>query len=981
MSNKSIRIRTTPGESKNIQIKVEQDFDFLEILSLKISQQDIYNTFCANYGVVVGRVIANGGFGVPNAKVSIFVPISSEDEKNELIKDLYPYKSVIGKNKNNIRYNLLLSKATCELNTPVGTFPTKEEVLNNDIMIEVFEKYYKYTTKTNEAGDYMIFGVPTGQQTVHMDVDLSDAGPFSVRPYDFIDNGYPEKLFKSRTEFKASENLNTLPQIKSGDKGVDVIPFWGDEETCQVGITRVDFDTNFKFEPTSILMGSIFTDSGKNSINKRCNPSNHMGEHEDLRTGPGLLEVIRVNEYTYDNLTNPTKVVPLSLEEYTLPQGPQSVDDNGAFVVTVPMNLDHVITDEFGNLVPSHDPEKGVATKGMYRFKLKFLEPPAAPKRRTAQLIFPSLNRKVGGTQLQQISTWNGVDSHLDAFGVNNATENVRWSDNINVWKDPSGNNLIPSFYYDFHEFEFNQIYSISQYIPKYKKGGNRWSFVGLKDVDDSNYNLFPFTTMMKGFSIMYLLLKPIIKLQASIMKLLIVLSNFWLGFCLRVSYSFPLGIGTITLINTGVVAFRPFTFLRYIIPSGGITLSCESDSNFPKTITQWGPCSNCNDSCAKNKANCGSGTYLKIGVITPACQDTGSWSGAIQYKCSEYCDVDKWLCCALYDLAVDRNVIRYTFHDAWLTGSAYMPQFKYKSRIKGNGVEKDKFCGPGGDKLGSDNYKNQECCGRGGFGWSDPCDKCLVRGPSAVDSSKGNLYQQNRYNTGASDIGDMVYCPESYPVKIVNLGRTDACPDVIDRIDRCIVSQECMLDLYQTSPCSVALNSGINNCLTGTHYESGYDTDQWVNDIGNTTYENPAMVILGLMPNCAKGVEQLFDGVGCGLGNHSCYECECNNRVWKEIRQVSKIYTDVLIGPDSLGNDIWTGFDMDSQQTPRFHPSAPTGYDNDAPSCTTCNSGLGNANPAHHLANIPYFYFGLINGGTAMDKLRKEYLVEKKNN
>ena len=92
--NKSIRIRTTPGEDRNIQIKVEQDFDVLEILSLKISQQDLYNTFCADYGVVVGRVIANQGFGVPNAKVSVFVPISSEDERNDLIRDLYPYKAV-----------------------------------------------------------------------------------------------------------------------------------------------------------------------------------------------------------------------------------------------------------------------------------------------------------------------------------------------------------------------------------------------------------------------------------------------------------------------------------------------------------------------------------------------------------------------------------------------------------------------------------------------------------------------------------------------------------------------------------------------------------------------------------------------------------------------------------------------------------------------------------------------------------------------
>lgn len=967
MSNKSIRIRTTPGESKNIQIKVEQDFDVLEILSLKISQQDLYNTFCANYGVVVGRVIANSGFGVPNSKVSVFVPISSEDEKNALIKDLYPYKSVTSKNKNNKRYNLLLSKATCELNTAVGSFPTKEEVLNNDIMIEIFDKYYKYTTKTNDAGDYMIFGVPTGQQTVHMDVDLSDAGPFSVRPYDFIDNGYPEKLFKSRTEFKDSDNLDTLPQIKSGNKGVDVIPFWGDEETCQVGITRVDFDTNFKFEPVSVLMGSIYTDSGKQSLNKRCNPKNKMGSHEELRTGPGLLDVIRVGEYTYDSVSNPTKVVPVTLEEYVLPQGPQPIDDNGAFVVTVPMNLDHVITDEFGNLVPSFDPEKGVATKGMYRFKMRFSEPPSAPKRRTAQLIFPTLNRYTGGGSIDTL----GLERY-------SATENARWSDDIGVWLNNSGTGIKDSFYKDYHTFEFNQIYSISQYVTKYKKGGNRWSFLGLKDVDDSNFNFFPFTTAMKGFSFVYIILKLVVKLQAALMKLLIFLSNLTFQICFRIKFS-VLGV-TVNLVSLKKPKVTPFGFLKGV--GAPTTLECESDTTFPKTINDW-KCTGFNSGDVCN--GCPNVCFRFI-VVTPGLTDTcGSiTSGIVLDSCTKYCLeyalVDAWLCCALYDLAVDLNVIRYTFHDAWLTGAAYLPQFKYKSKTKGNGVQKDKFCGPGGDKLGSDNYKAQKCCNRGGgadFKDGDDCNKCIVRGPDATDIIHGgNDYHRNNYPTGAHDIGDMIYCPENYPTKIVNLGRTDACQDVIDRIDRCIVSQECMLNIYKSSPCTTGTN-GINNCLTGTYYESGYDTEQWVNDMSLTSYQDPAMVVLWLMTNCKKGVEQLFGKDNkCGIATNQCGECECNNNVWDWIREVSKIYTDIIIGPDLPPDAIqqFGGFDFDPQQRPRFHPSwHGSSRDNDVK--------LGDTSKKHHLANVPYFYFGLINGGTAIDKLRELYLVEKKAN
>ena len=39
--------------------------------------------------------------------------------------------------------------------------------------------------ETNQAGDFMIYGVPIGEQQIIMDVDLSDIGCFSFLPQDF----------------------------------------------------------------------------------------------------------------------------------------------------------------------------------------------------------------------------------------------------------------------------------------------------------------------------------------------------------------------------------------------------------------------------------------------------------------------------------------------------------------------------------------------------------------------------------------------------------------------------------------------------------------------------------------------------------------------------------------------------------------------------------------------------------------------------
>jgi len=70
---KSYRIRTAPGTDKNIRVNINQDFDFLEILSLKLRQEDVYTRFCADYGVVAGRVIVNGGYGCDFHTLSLHI--------------------------------------------------------------------------------------------------------------------------------------------------------------------------------------------------------------------------------------------------------------------------------------------------------------------------------------------------------------------------------------------------------------------------------------------------------------------------------------------------------------------------------------------------------------------------------------------------------------------------------------------------------------------------------------------------------------------------------------------------------------------------------------------------------------------------------------------------------------------------------------------------------------------------------------------
>ena len=365
----SYRIKTELGVNKTINVELEQDFEFLEILSLKIQQADVYTRSCAEYGVIVGRVTANNGFGIPNARVSVFIPISAVDESNPLISSIYPYKSPTDKNEDGYRYNLLPYEKSYSAHAATGTLPTREDSLTGSTAVEIYDTYFKYATKTNESGDYMIMGVPLGSQTLVMDVDLSDIGEFSLTPQDLIRMGLATEGQVAGNRFKTSTDLSSLPQIVSLTKQLDVSPLWGDPDICQIAVNRMDFDlrddANIDIQPTSVFMGSIYSTSDSFRLRKNARPRDDMGNLCSLTTGPGQILAIR-QTIQEDSDGNPI------LEQFQLEQSGNIIDGNGVWMTELPMNLDYFITNEFGEKVLSNDPTVGIPTKGRYRFKVKW---------------------------------------------------------------------------------------------------------------------------------------------------------------------------------------------------------------------------------------------------------------------------------------------------------------------------------------------------------------------------------------------------------------------------------------------------------------------------------------------------------------------------------------------------------------------------------------------------------------------------------
>lgn len=481
----SYRIRTSLGDTNpiNIPVNLMQEYNSFEILSLKINTDDTYRSYTSTEGIVVGRVsTANNGLGIPNVRVSIFVPKGAYEQTVEEMA-IYPFSSPTDKDGDMVRYNLLPSESDVACYQVIGTLPSKRKILDNETICEVFDKYYKYTTVTNEAGDFMLTNIPVGKQRLHIDADLSDIGPFlSQKPYNMIENlGFEKNRFESTTQFKASKDLDSLAQVISQDKSVHVYPYWGDatENGAEMKITRTDLSLNYEFKTQAIFIGSVITDKSSNSIRQNCTPTENVGKMSDIVTGPGRIEMIR-------------KTVDGKIEQFKV-KGDALINDNGVWCYAVPMNLDYVRTDEFGNIVPTDDPNKGVPTRARVRFRITLneMQDDKDSHKRCSYLV-PN-NPK------------NGDEKFLKENEADYSFGSDTWDES-------------------FVDLLWNKVYTVKNFVPRFQKSTrptNR-KHTGVKMVNHfGDNNPFPYNSMSIKLPFMFRLICVLVSIFISFVKIL----------------------------------------------------------------------------------------------------------------------------------------------------------------------------------------------------------------------------------------------------------------------------------------------------------------------------------------------------------------------------------------------------------------------------------------------------------------------------
>lgn len=934
MSNESIRIRTTPNDgNKSVNIELNQKFDFIEILSLKISQEDAYRRFCSDYGVVVGRVTVNTGFGVPNAKVSIFIPLTDEDKEDAVISGLYPYSAIDDKNSQGYRYNLLpkTNETSDDCFTETGSFFNKREFQDNDEALDVYCKYYKYTTTTNAAGDYMFFGIPNGNYLIHVDADISTIGVASQKPYDLVREGSNDGQFYSRSKFKQSENLGTLVQIKSINGSVNVIPFWGDTEQCNIGITRFDADLAINVVPTAIFIGSIFGDNNKNSVNKNCKPRRKVGTLEGMTTGSGNIEMIR-------------KTILGETERFDI-DGGEVIDDNGTWAYQIPMNLDYVVTDEFGNLIPTDDPNKGIPTRASLRFRIGMNATGGEGRIRTrAKYLVP-----------HNPTSWSDSDYNFDE------TTKAK----------------------NFQDFHWNKIYTVSNHITRVQNslvGGatSRRTFTGIKEVDSGGgNNLFPFNRMDTTLNPLFVILCLLVKIIAIIVKLInqfiipavnavfyFLNKNILKPICKIINWIIDKVCGLLHPASNSRerrceesrgIKDCEIAYLSYLV------LSCSADeTGKPYCI-----------GCDKTKTGNGhkeswkkTNSEYKEGFYYPGSNKYNKWE-----ETSPKGDAG-WVNCIALALADALDVFKFDFFNDWVNGSLYSYLLKYKVRRKGKG--KEKFCEIDcGSADGVDNNKDGQP--------DNDCntnyivDSCTSAVPQGTDTSSGSVGEsalslEVREGLIKKYKGELYYSAYSkktnyrlYATKIVCLGAVFECDwQGVPKLHQYLVDTS-----YNRPP------------LVNVYHDDG----QYVGDILESGFDSPTV----------KLTDAQICNIDCtklGVGSQQCNNirrlCEITVNSDEDQRADGGPKADFKITNPDVSNSFVRGmfayvngtYDPAMSNKIQLIPFDVTEYKYDHKYYAKFR-GVNKSSQIWSYDNSFYFYFGLLPGRTAISRLKREFFPD----
>lgn len=239
-----------------LNIGLHRTYDALNTLSIYNSSINSYPTIQSNTGVVFGRLEAIQKVLDPDSGKNVRIPL-----RNVPIgifntdSEAFPLPTAVDDNGNRIQLNLKpIIDRTNYLETEYFNQKSKtfdDAFLQSPSNFTSVPPQYKYITKTNDEGEFIIYDVPIGNNTMVFDVDLLKQG---LTKEEVALNFFPYL----NTE---SPNVDSLPHFFFRQVPVDVVPAWGD---FQSGYTELNISVNLDLRKWSTFFVPPINFNGRN---------------------------------------------------------------------------------------------------------------------------------------------------------------------------------------------------------------------------------------------------------------------------------------------------------------------------------------------------------------------------------------------------------------------------------------------------------------------------------------------------------------------------------------------------------------------------------------------------------------------------------------------------------------------------------------------------------------------------------------------
>ena len=215
-----------------MNVKINRSIGTLDTLNIYNVTHNEPPKFSNDTGVLVGKLEAiqvlndeNGEkirIPLKNTVVGIFNPSekfpsisSSDNEGNRIRLNLYETIPQVDN-----PYNLKGFSSFQSYLTDIQY--SKKDAENKSIPDE-----YRYTTVTNERGEFILQNIPVGQQTLMVEVDLLK---FGLEPEEIALNFFP---YPSNED----PNVSEIPHLFFGQYPINILPSWGDFQTGYTEMT------------------------------------------------------------------------------------------------------------------------------------------------------------------------------------------------------------------------------------------------------------------------------------------------------------------------------------------------------------------------------------------------------------------------------------------------------------------------------------------------------------------------------------------------------------------------------------------------------------------------------------------------------------------------------------------------------------------------------------------------------------------------